>query len=484
MNFLLLSLFCGLIVQQIVAVSIGSSVSTESSTKSPCLIHCSLGFKVEYINCTCIPYDASITPSFIPTWTTPSDTPTWTTPSDTPTWTTPSDTPTWTTPSDTSTFTTPSDTPTWTTPCLIYCPYFFKIDQETCTCILDKDFTTHVDLFCPDGYEPDFKNARCSPVATRCNIYCPADGYLSDYENCKCIPISSTPSPTMPTSTPSSTDEPSCLITCPVGQYLDTSRCINCENCYCIPDPNYDEMLKCKNPQSCPVLMTWSIEECGCVCSGDLSCIDGYVIDENICKCVLEPLPSCGPGFIYSSEECSCVCANILTCPPHSIWDPLLCECICPLSETCAAGFVFDTHVCDCVCEYVKNCAHGFHFDEGTCSCSCSNVTSCTEGFIWDDIICKCVRDIVPTCLPGFTYSHDLCDCVCAETEQCTGLEVFDDLLCKCICPVNAHCTYGHFNAQLCDCEFDQSPPTPPHPTPIPTAISSNTLSNEIIIYS
>ncbi|CAO1431053.1 unnamed protein product [Diamesa hyperborea] len=428
MNFLLLSLFCGLIVQQIVAVSIGSSASSESSTRSPCLIHCSLGFKVEYINCTCIPYDASITPSFIwssspsdtPTWTTPSDTSTWSTPSDTPTWTTPSDTPIWTTPSDTPTWTTPSDTPSDTpTPCSIFCPYFFKIDQKTCSCILDENFSTHFDLFCSDGYEADYSNRRC-------------------------LPKSSTPSPT-------------------------------------VPDPNYDEMLKCKNPKSCPVLMTWSIEECGCVCSGDLSCIDGYIIDENICKCVLEPLPSCGPGFIYSFEECSCVCANILTCPPHSIWDPLLCECICPLSETCAAGFVFDTHVCDCVCEYVKHCAHRFHFDEETCSCSCSNVTSCNEGFMWDNVVCKCVKDIVPTCLPGFTYNHDLCNCVCDEIEPCTGLEVFDDLLCKCICPVNAHCTYGHFNAQLCDCEFDQSPPTPPHPTPIPTAISSNTLSNEII---
>lgn len=437
MNFLLLSLFCGLIVQQSVAVSIGSSASSDSSTKSPCLIYCTGGYKVEYENCTCIP-DTSITPSYI-----------W---------------------SSTS-VDTPSDTSTWTTPCSIYCPYFFKIDQKTCTCILDTSFTTHIDLFCPSGYEPDYQKGRCSPMVTKCNIYCPADAYLSDYENCKCISIPTTPTPTMP----SSTDEPSCLITCNVGEYLDTS------NCYCIPDSNYDATLKCKIPKSCPALMIWSIEECRCICSGDLSCKDGYVIDENLCKCVLEPIPICAPGFNYSFEECSCVCANVSTCPPHSIWDPMLCECVCNLNETCSSGHVFDAHVCDCVCEVVKKCANGFHFDDETCSCSCSNVTSCSEGFMWDDVSCKCVEVVIPSCPSGFTYSSDHCDCICTEQEQCTGLKLFDELLCKCICPVNAHCTYGHFNAQLCLCEFDQTPPTPPYPTPIPTAVSSNTLSNEII---
>lgn len=72
-----------------------------------------------------------------------------------------------------------------------------------------------------------------------------------------------------------------------------------------------------------------------------------------------------------------------------------------------------------------------------------------------------------PKLSSGFTYNSDLCDCVCTDKIQCTGLKIFDEILCQCISPVNAHCDYGHFNAHLCDSEFDQSPPTtptPPHP--------------------
>lgn len=489
MNFLLLSLFCALIVQQSVAVSIGSSASSDSSTRSPCFIYCPGGYKVEYKNCTCIA-DEPITPSYI--W---SSTPLSVSPSDTRPSCGVNTCPTGYNmdeatcncqldPSSTDASITPSstfDTPSWTKPCDKYCPYFFKIDEKTCTCILDIYISTHLDFYCPSGYEINYSKGRCFPITTPCNIFCPDGLYSYDYENCKCISNPSSPSPTMPTSSPSSTDKPSCLITCHVGQYLDTSRCVNCENCFCIPDPKYDPTLECMKPKSCPALTSWSIQECRCVCSGDLSCKDGYVIDENICKCVLEPIPNCAPGFNYSFEECSCVCANISTCPPHSIWDPMLCQCVCPLNETCSSGYVFDTDACRCVCEVVKNCANGFHFNDETCSCSCSKVTSCSEGFMWDDIICKCVEVVVPSCLPGFTYSPDHCDCLCTEKVQCTGLKFFDEILCKCICPLNAHCTYGHFNAQLCDCEFDQSPPTPPYPTPVPTVVSANTLINEII---
>lgn len=92
------------------------------------------------------------------------------------------------------------------------------------------------------------------------------------------------------------------MFNCPVGEYLDTSKCYSCETCVCVPDPNYSTSV-CKKPKSCPVLMSWSIQECRCICSGNLSCQIGYVIDENLCKCVLEPIPSCAKDLVTAMKN-------------------------------------------------------------------------------------------------------------------------------------------------------------------------------------
>jgi hypothetical protein len=173
-------------------------------------------------------------------------------------------------------------------------------------------------------------------------------------------------------------------------------------------------------------------------CDG-LVCPDGSVLDEDCCKCIVEPC---------FERDCK---------HDHEWWNPVTCKCECKLLRPgfeCPEGSRLDLDCCECIVDVCdKDCWQGYLINE-----QCEYVPECpeppTESYCaadayWDTTFCMCRCSGDNYCDPDLGYLYagqgtgDLC--VCMEASSCQwsedicasqGLE-FSRTLCACVCVGN-----------------------------------------------
>ena len=119
-------------------------------------------------------------------------------------------------------------------------------------------------------------------------------------------------------------------------------------------------------------------------CDG-LVCPDGSILDEDCCKCIVEPC---------IQRDCR---------HDHEWWNPISCKCECKLLRPgfeCPTGSKLDVECCECIVDVCDlECWQGFLIDEDTCEyvpeCPEAPVLAtgepyCASDAEWDSTFCMC----------------------------------------------------------------------------------------------
>lgn len=261
-----------------------------------------------------------------------------------------------------------------------------------------------------------------------------------------------------------------CVSNCPVDQFCEDDRCVECSDiepcpqnqicvageCLCPPNKPFKNSkgvcVSCLNDGDCPPCHICTPE--GCV---PIDCVEG-VCDESTGGCV-ECLNTgdcdgeneccqgkkcdCCPGFIRDNVSGLCIPAPDCTldsdCPECHICSSGICTPIqCPEGYICVKGEC--EPICDCAsakCSEIEACVS---LDSGDCYCSpcegdCTLNTDCGPGCYCKDGECRpkpCKGSCVDgsDCGPGCGCKDG--ECVPCDSLDCTTSDCSDVLGCGC----------------------------------------------------